>query len=110
MVIGLLGLTIDELQTGSAELSPEDIEQEQEYFQNLRQVPVIGNHYYCQWCHDGKDKKKMARQLWSSPQYEPLAKRAQTFVRFGKRAQTFVRFGKRAQTFVRFGRSAPTQM
>ncbi|VDO38092.1 unnamed protein product [Haemonchus placei] len=36
-----------------------------------------------------------------------MAKRAQTFVRFGKRAQTFVRFGKRAQTFVRFGRSNP---
>ncbi|KAE9415938.1 hypothetical protein Angca_005248, partial [Angiostrongylus cantonensis] len=61
----------------SVELSPEDIDQEQEYLQNLRQVPVI--------------------------EYEPLAKRAQTFVRFGKRAQTFVRFGKRAQTFVRFG-------
>ncbi|VDO91180.1 unnamed protein product [Heligmosomoides polygyrus] len=39
-----------------------------------------------------------------------MAKRAQTFVRFGKRAQTFVRFGKRAQTFVRFGRSVPEQM
>uniref|UniRef100_A0A0K0DAQ4 Cauli_VI domain-containing protein n=1 Tax=Angiostrongylus cantonensis TaxID=6313 RepID=A0A0K0DAQ4_ANGCA len=46
-------------------------------------------------------------QIHFFTEYEPLAKRAQTFVRFGKRAQTFVRFGKRAQTFVRFGRSAP---
>ncbi|KAJ1369529.1 hypothetical protein KIN20_031013 [Parelaphostrongylus tenuis] len=68
----------------SVELSPEDIEQERDYLQNLREVPII--------------------------EYEPLAKRAQTFVRFGKRAQTFVRFGKRAQTFVRFGRSEPKQM
>ncbi|KAL6735287.1 hypothetical protein Aduo_005743 [Ancylostoma duodenale] len=66
------------------EASPEDIERERELYQNLRQALAESD--------DG-----------------PMAKRAQTFVRFGKRAQTFVRFGKRAQTFVRFGRSVPEQ-
>ncbi|XGW12937.1 hypothetical protein V3C99_013521, partial [Haemonchus contortus] len=69
------------------EVSPEDIERERELLELLRQ------------------------EMPESDDAPPsMAKRAQTFVRFGKRAQTFVRFGKRAQTFVRFGRSNPEQM